>query len=39
MAFKTVNNTIGPDGLVSTLLIFGVYLCIVTHSLLLAYQQ
>ena len=30
MAFKAVNNTVGPDGLVSTLLVFGAYPQIVT---------
>lgn len=30
MAFKAVNNTAGLDGLVSTFLVFGAYLCIVT---------
>lgn len=33
MVFKVVNNIIDPDGLVTTLLIFGIYLCIVTNSL------
>jgi hypothetical protein len=26
MAFKAINNTIGPNGLVPTLLVFGTYL-------------
>lgn len=30
MAFKTVYNTVGPDSLVLTLLIFGAYPWIVT---------
>ena len=32
MAFKAVNNTVGPDGLVPTLLVFGAYPCIITDS-------
>lgn len=32
MAFKAVNNTAGPNGLVPTLLVFGAYLDIVTDS-------
>ncbi len=33
MAFKVVNDTAGPDGLVATLLVFGAYPRIVMDSL------
>ena len=36
--FKAVNNTVGPDGLVSTLLFFGDYPQIVTNLLPLLLQ-
>ncbi len=39
MAFKAVNDIVGPDGLVSTLLIFGVYPCIIMDSPPLPSQQ
>ena len=29
MAFKAINNSIGPNGLIPTLLVFKTYLCIV----------
>ena len=29
MAFKVINNSIGLNGLILTLLVFGAYLCIV----------
>ena len=29
MAFKVINNSIGPNGLIPTLLVFGAYLYIV----------
>jgi hypothetical protein len=29
MAFKAINNSAGPNGLIFTLLVFGAYLCIV----------
>ena len=29
MAFKAINNFIGPNSLIPTLLVFGAYLCIV----------
>ena len=32
MAFKVVNDTIGPDDLVPTLFVFGAYLWIITDS-------
>jgi hypothetical protein len=32
MAIKAVNNTVGPDGLVLTLLVFGTYLWITTTN-------
>ena len=34
MAFKAINNTIGPKGLVPTLFIFSAYLYIVKFNLL-----
>lgn len=30
IAFKAINDTIGHNNLVPTLIIFGVYLCIIT---------
>ena len=39
MAFKAVNNTAGPDSLVPTLLVFGVYSCIITDFPTSAFQQ
>lgn len=39
MTFKAVNDTAGPDGLVPTFFIFGVYPCIVTDLLPLFSQQ
>ena len=39
IAFKAVNDTAGPDGLVPTLLIFDAYPCIVTDFLPSASQQ
>ena len=39
IAFKTINNIAGPNGLVSTLLVFNVYSCIVTDSPPSASQQ
>ena len=32
MAFKVINNSIGPNGLISTLLVFGAYLYIVKSN-------
>ena len=32
MAFKVINNSIGPDGLISTLLVFRTYLYIVESN-------
>jgi len=29
MAFKAINDSAGPDGLIPTLLVFGAYLCMV----------
>ena len=29
MAFKAINDSAGPNGLISTLLVFGAYLCMV----------
>jgi len=29
MTFKVINDSIGPNGLIPTLLVFGAYLCIV----------
>lgn len=37
MAFKAINNTAGFDDLISTLLIFGAYPCIVINFLSLAF--
>jgi hypothetical protein len=34
MAIKAANNTVGPDGLVSTLLVFSTYLRIITTNTL-----
>lgn len=39
MAFKAVNDTVGSNSLVSTLLIFSAYFCIITDSLPSASQQ
>ena len=33
MAFKAINDFIGPNGLISTLLVFGAYLCIVKSNI------
>jgi len=32
MAFKVINDSIGPDGLIPTLLVFGAYLYIVESN-------
>ena len=32
MAFKVINNSMDPDGLIPTLLVFGAYLCIVKSN-------
>ena len=32
MAFKVINNSIGPNGLIPTLLVFKAYLCIVKSN-------
>jgi hypothetical protein len=32
MAFKAINNSTGPNSLISTLLVFGAYLCIVESN-------
>ena len=32
MAFKVINNSIGPNGLIPTLLVFGAYLYIVEFN-------
>ena len=32
MAFKAINDSVGPNGLIFTLLVFGVYLCIVESN-------
>ena len=32
MAFKVINNSVGPNGLISTLLVFGAYLRIVESN-------
>ena len=32
MAFKAINNFIGFNGLIPTLLVFGAYLCIVKSN-------
>jgi hypothetical protein len=32
MAFKAINNFIGPNSLIPTLLVFGAYLCIVKSN-------
>jgi len=29
MAFKAINNSVGPNSLITTLLVFGAYPCIV----------
>ena len=34
MAFKAINNFIGPNSLIPTLLIFRAYLCIVKSNIL-----
>ena len=39
IAFKAVNDTAGPNGLVLTLFIFGAYPCIIMDSLPLSSQQ
>ena len=39
MAFKAVNDTAGPDGLIPTLFVFRAYSCIVTDSPPSAFQQ
>ena len=33
MAFKVINNFIGPNGLIPTLLVFGAYLYIVEFNI------
>jgi hypothetical protein len=33
MAFKAINNSIGPNSLIPTLLVFGAYLCIVEFNI------
>ena len=33
IAFKVINNSIGPDGLIPTLLVFGAYLYIVKSNI------
>jgi hypothetical protein len=35
MSFKAINNTVGPEGLVLTLLVFGAYLRMVELDALL----
>jgi len=32
MAFKAINDSIGPNGLIPTLLVFGAYLCMVESN-------
>jgi len=32
MAFKAINDSAGPNGLIPTLLVFGAYLCIVESN-------
>ena len=32
MAFKVINNSVGPNGLIPTLLVFGAYLYIVKSN-------
>jgi hypothetical protein len=32
MAFKAINDSIGPNSLIPTLLVFGAYLCIVESN-------
>jgi hypothetical protein len=32
MAFKVINNSAGPNGLIPTLLVFGAYLCIIESN-------
>ena len=32
MAFKVINNSIGPNGLIPTLLVFGAYLYIIESN-------
>ena len=32
MAFKAINNFTGPNGLISTLLVFRAYLCIIESN-------
>ena len=34
MAFKAINDSICPNGLIPTLLVFGAYLCIVKSNTL-----
>ena len=33
MAFKAINDSTGPNGLIPTLLVFGAYLCIVKSDI------
>jgi hypothetical protein len=33
MAFKIINNSIGPDSLISILLVFRAYLCIIEFNI------
>ena len=33
MAFKAINNSVGPNSLIPTLLVFGAYLCIVKSNI------
>jgi len=33
MAFKVINNSVGPNGLIPTLLVFGAYLYIVESNI------
>jgi hypothetical protein len=33
IAFKVINNSIGPDGLIPTLLVFGAYLYIIESNI------
>jgi hypothetical protein len=35
ITIKTINNLVGPDGIIPTLLVFGAYLRITNNSLLL----
>ena len=33
MAFKVINDSVGPNGLIPTLLVFRAYLCIVEFNI------